>query len=146
MVSLLKTYLKFFTILIFISIFSVTPVKSQELSALGGFMYDYTGAYERSYAWQIEYREDFGNHYAFSVSYLNEGHLKHHHRDGHALQIWARAPLLDKRLVLSAGIGPFFYYDTTRAAEGADWNNDHSWGAILTCDALWYLGPAPRKW
>ncbi len=123
----------------FIALLGVCPVGAQELSVLGGAMHDYTNSYDRSYAWQVEYREGFGDYYAFSISYLNEGHLERHHRDGHAVQVWARAPLLDKRLVLSAGIGPFFYYDTTRATENADWSNEHAWGIIMSCDALWYL-------
>ncbi|MFA5073127.1 MAG: hypothetical protein WC539_04445 [Nitrospirota bacterium] len=126
-------------ILCCIILVAACPVQAQELTVLGGGMQDYTNTDERSYAWQIEYRDKLGEHIAYSISYLNEGHIKNHHRDGHIVQLWARTAFLEKHLLLSAGVGPFFYYDTTRSSEGSDWENDHGWGMILSCDASWYL-------
>jgi hypothetical protein len=44
----------------------------------------------RSASWQLEYNEGMGEHFAYSISYLNEGHLPAHHRDGHTVQLWTR--------------------------------------------------------
>jgi hypothetical protein len=123
--------------LILILVF-VRSAHAQEFTALNGWMMDYTKTHEQSHSWQIEYKEGFGEHFAYSITYLNEGHVTNHHRDGHAVQLWLRSNMLDRRLSLSAGIGPFFYYDTTRAGVGDTWSNDHSWGALVSVAATWY--------
>lgn len=115
------------------------PALAQEFTGLGGWMKDYSTTHDESFSWQLEYREGLGEHFAFSFSYLNEGHIKEHHRDGHAFQLWVRGTLFDRRLSVEAGLGPFFYYDTTRATIGDNWSNDHSWGGLLSISATWYL-------
>jgi hypothetical protein len=63
----------------------------------------------------FEYLQEGSSPFAFSVSYLNEGHLEDpekHHRDGFVLQLWARKPVLAPWFTLAAGIGPYYWYDT----------------------------------
>jgi len=116
----------------------VSPLHAQEeLFGLSGMLQNAeTG--DESYSWQLEYLEELNRNLAFSISYLNEGHLPSHHRDGHTLQLWARTSLLDKRYRLSAGIGPFHYFDTTPAQDAA-YANEHGWGAIMSLAAAWHL-------
>ncbi|HEY5103364.1 MAG TPA: hypothetical protein VII70_11325 [Steroidobacteraceae bacterium] len=40
-----------------------------------------------SYTWGIEYRQPFSEHLSASFTWLNEGHLVNHHRDGQAVQV-----------------------------------------------------------
>jgi hypothetical protein len=44
----------------------------------------------------------------------------------------------DRRLTLAAGAGPFYYFDTLAAKEGASYANDHGWGANISLAATWY--------
>jgi hypothetical protein len=114
------------------------PAAAQEITGLAGAMYDYTKTRERTYSWQVEYLQGLGENFAYSISYVNEGHVTNHHRDGHAAQIWARTTVFDRHLAIAAGVGPFFYYDTTGARAGASWANDHGWGTLFSTTATWY--------
>jgi hypothetical protein len=115
----------------------VLPATAQELSLLAGHT-RVTEVEEESYAWTLQYLQALNEHFAVSFSWLNEGHLDNHHRDGQTVQIWARAPVLDPRLSLSAGFGPYTWFDTARASEGASYGNDHGWGAVFSLGATWY--------
>jgi hypothetical protein len=68
---------------------------------------------------------------------LNEGHFPDHHRDGHTGQLWARFNMLDRRFSLAAGVGPYFYSDTTRVSAENSYVNDHDWGIITSLAATW---------
>ena len=50
--------------------------------------------------------------FAASLSWINEGHLEEHKRDGFAVQGWGRVPLLDNRLSIGIGAGIYQYFDT----------------------------------
>lgn len=124
-------------VLIVVLILSAAPLRAQEFHLLGG-VGNNTATSNGTYAWQIDYLEGLGEHLAFSVSYLNEGHVPVHHRDGNTLQIWERLNLLDRRLTLAAGAGPYYYFDTTTAAiPGASVDN-HGWGEVFSTAATWY--------
>jgi hypothetical protein len=82
---------------------------------------------------------DLNEHWAVSFSWLNEGHFEHHRRDGHTLQLWARTKPLGERVVLAAGIGPYQYYDTKLAREGASYVDSHGWAVIASLSATWRL-------
>ncbi|MGE5172265.1 MAG: hypothetical protein ACM3MD_00395 [Betaproteobacteria bacterium] len=125
------------TVVIIVSIVAACPAGAQEIFFLGGAMQD-TETNDRSYSWQIEYREGLAEHFAYSLSYLNEGHTPNHHRDGHSVQIWTRANVFDRRLSLAAGFGPFYFFDTMAAPAGTSHYNDHGWGGILSFAATWH--------
>ena len=110
---------------------------AEEFHGLGGMVQSFVSG-ERSYSWQLEYQESLGEHFAASLAYLNEGHLKLHHRDGQMAQLWTRTSLFNRRLTLGAGIGPFFYFDTVAAKSGASYANDHGWGLTTSLAATWY--------
>jgi len=90
-------------------------VQAQEFSLLAGPL---RSGSQNTYSWEANYREGLGRYVAWSFSWLNEGHIPDHHRDGQALQIWGRLPLWDDRLELSAGAGPYRYFDTSAAQAG----------------------------
>jgi hypothetical protein len=112
------------------------PVFAQELSVFGGGM-EAGGWKETSYAWALDYRHGLGEHAAISFSWLNEGHVTNHHRDGQTVQLWVRTTMLDRRLSLAAGAGPYVYYDTTRSG-GANFSDQHGWGALYSVSATYY--------
>ncbi|UFS70075.1 hypothetical protein LPW11_19620 [Geomonas sp. RF6] len=119
------------------------PAHANELALLGGVS-DSAEAEKSSYSWQIDYRHRLLKSLSLGMSYLNEGHLSGHHRDGYAPQAWAHLPLLADRLELSAGVGPYLYFDTI-TAEGSPtgYRNDHGFKALTSLSAAWY---SERNW
>lgn len=124
--------------ILIIMLFISSPLRCEELSILGGIMRN-SATNDGSYSWQVEYLQRLDKHFAASVSYLNEGHVPDHHRDGHALTLWTRTDALNRQLTLAAGAGPYFYYDTTTARNGANYSNSHGWGTIFSLTATWHL-------
>lgn len=88
-------------------------LRAQEFSLLAGRMFtpDLT-AHNSSYAWQIDYRHGIYRNLEASIAWINEGHVRGHHRDGNAFELWYRLPLFSNILRLSAGVGPYYFYDT----------------------------------
>jgi hypothetical protein len=109
---------------------------AQELSLFGGAI-EASGLKEQSYSWAFDYRHGLGEHAAVSFSWLNEGHVTNHHRDGQTVQLWARTSVLGRRLTLAAGAGPYLYYDTTRPV-GTQYADQHGWGGVFSLSATYY--------
>lgn len=110
---------------------------AHELSLLAGAMQE-KATREASYAWQLEFRHWMNERFAVSLSYLNEGHVLDHHRDGGMAQVWTRKELFEPRLSLSGGIGPYYYFDTTQPESGTGYANEHGWGVIGSLELSWY--------
>lgn len=90
-----------------------------------------------SFAYQVEYREGLGEYFAASASYLNEGHVPNHHRDGLVpIMLWGRANLLDRRLSLAIGAGPYLFADTTKI--NGIVRDDHNVGGLMAVSATLY--------
>ncbi|OGV68230.1 MAG: hypothetical protein A2283_10240 [Lentisphaerae bacterium RIFOXYA12_FULL_48_11] len=118
-------------------LFALCHVSAQEVFFLGGPIQ--SGGDDSSYTVQYEYDEGLGENLFASLSYINEGHFADHHRDGCAAQIWFRSNILDRRLSLAAGIGPYGYFDTTRPAGTSDtYTDEHGAGTIASLAATWY--------
>ena len=116
---------------------SAGPAMAGELFVLGGATKD-TGNSHQSFGYQTEYREGLAENLAVSASYLNEGHVPNHHRDGLApLMLWGRANLVDRRLSLAVGAGPYIFADTMTTTTPV--RNMHGVGGILGGSATWYL-------
>ena len=124
--------------LLFIPAMGNHTIFAQELHLLGGVVQE-RDSRDRSYSWAVRYLHGLNEHWAVSFSWLNEGHFEHHHRDGHTLQLWARTKPLGERIVLAAGIGPYRYYDTQLAREGASYVDSHGWGAVASLSATWQM-------
>jgi hypothetical protein len=112
------------------------PVRAGELSLLGGYGVTNNPS-EKAFAWQVQYMEGLGDYFAYSLSYLNQGHFISHHRDGNAANLWVRTNLLDRQLSLGAGVGAVFYYDTKLSANAPP-RDMHGWGGMANVAATWY--------
>ncbi|WP_298436083.1 hypothetical protein [Geobacter sp.] len=113
------------------------PVLAGEISLLGGYGVT-NNPTQRASAWQVEYTEGLGEHFAWSLSYLNQGHFVEHHRDGNAVNLWVRASPFHPQLSLAAGAGAVFYYDTIIPSSGAPASDFHGWGTMVNVAANWY--------
>ncbi|AQH01100.1 hypothetical protein A9R05_19715 [Burkholderia sp. KK1] len=116
--------------------FASTALHAQELSLLAGAL---KSSSNNTYSWEGTYREGLGRYAAWSFSWLNEGHIPDHHRDGQAVQFWGRLPLWNNRLELSAGAGPYRWFDTKQAQLGGDYSNTHGWGGLFSLRAAYYF-------
>ena len=64
---------------------------------------------ETAPAWSFEYLQNLNEKFYASFTWLNEGHVTNHHRDGHSVQMWYRWLTPSRSFVLSGGIGPYSY-------------------------------------
>jgi hypothetical protein len=113
------------------------PAHAQELHALIGGQYT-PDLHEKTYSYSIEYLQNFNDYAYGTFTWLNEGHVTNHHRDGYSPQFWLRLPSASRQFTFSAGIGPYRYYDTTAlAAVGV--TDAHGWGVLGSLAAQWYL-------
>ncbi|HZZ12223.1 MAG TPA: hypothetical protein VFE79_16165 [Paraburkholderia sp.] len=117
-----------------------TPAAAQEFSLFGGGS---RAGDTNTYTWAFNYQEGLGQYFAASFSWLNEGHIPDHHRDGQMVQLWARMPLGSPRFVIQAGVGPYRYFDTTTAEQGGSYSNVHGWGVVYSVRAAYY---ASSRW
>lgn len=108
-----------------------------DLYLLGGGLKSF-GPGDNTYSWQLEYRQDILKHLAGGISYLNEGHITRHHRDGYTAQAWGRTELADYRLTLAAGLGPYLFLDTERGLIPQAYSNLHGVKAMLSLAAAWH--------
>lgn len=107
----------------------------QELSFSAGKAV-YNDKNDTALAWQGEYRNDFHRNIAASVSYLNEGHVTGRKRDGLALQGWGVTHLLEEKLLLGLGLGPYRYHSTNCA------KIERGWAAMASVSATYYVEPS----
>lgn len=110
---------------------------AQELSVLGGTTTE-MGVKDSSYTWQIDYRQDFFQNFASSLSYINEGHVIGHHRDGDAWEAWGNLPFFNDKIAVSLGAGVYYYYDTVPMG-GAGSADVHGTAPIYSFTATGYL-------
>lgn len=111
--------------------------QAQELTLFAGGLQQ-SDTNKKTPVWAFEYVQGVHENIAASFSWLNEGHLPGHHRDGQTVQLWARTNLRDRSLSLAAGIGPFRYFDTTVSSAGGGYANIHGWGGVGSLAATYY--------
>ncbi len=117
------------------------PAHSQEFSLLAGGQR--TGELdETTYAWSYEYLQNLNENFYATFTWLNEGHVTNHHRDGHSAQVWYRWLSPSRRFVFSGGLGPYRYYDTTIPSgdPSGESTDAHGFGAMYSLAARWYFG------
>ncbi|HTW37179.1 MAG TPA: hypothetical protein VMD49_01265 [Steroidobacteraceae bacterium] len=113
----------------------VPRASAEELAVLAG----QSEAHPRdSYAWQLEYRQPLARFLEVSFSYLNEGHLFGHQRDGGAAQVWAVTPRWGDHVELAFGAGPYFYFDTQELDGEAQARDRHGVAEIYTGSLTYY--------
>lgn len=93
---------------------------------------------ETSYAYSIVYQHNVAEHAFLSFSWLNEGHVTEHHRDGYGLQGWLRWLSSTRSFDAALGVGPYRYYDTTLHPTATTYLNDHGFGMIYSAAVHWY--------
>lgn len=113
------------------------PVSAQEIYVHGGAT-SRTDSSSGSYAWGLTYLHGLGDYAALSLTYLNEGHVPDHKRDGFSPQFWGRYPLFDRKVSLAAGVGPYLYFDTVNSTYTNSYSNTHGVGAMLSLSATLY--------
>lgn len=112
-----------------------SPALGQEVYFLGGFGNNSrTG--ETPFMWEGSYAEQLSRHFEWSFSFMNEGHIKYHHRDGVTPQLWVRSFPFHNRLFISAGAGPYLYFDTN-SSNGPGHDDDHGFGGVFSVSATW---------
>jgi hypothetical protein len=116
---------------------------AQEVSLLAGSISSLSD-WPRSYAWSFSYRHVWRDYFSTTVAYLNQGHFPGHHRDGVTGEAWAQMDLFDNQLTLAIGAGPFNYYDTTVAARGGGYSDNHGWAWLYSAGATWQ--PEKKGW
>src|SRR5579862_2666718 len=85
-----------------------------EISVFGEYVKS-ESQWPSSTAWGISYRKILAPYFAASLAYLNDGHFPGHHRDGVTAEAWLPINLFHDHITISAGVGPFYYYDTVVA-------------------------------
>lgn len=112
---------------------------AQEVTVYGGAL-RVKEADEATFSAGASYSHPLGEHFALSLSYLNEGHPQGHHRDGVAGQLWARTGGNVPGWSFGAGVGQYYYFDTTdlHSASGARYTNDHGWANIYSLQATYH--------
>jgi hypothetical protein len=111
----------------------ITPAAralAQELSGLAGAVWD-VATPQTSYAWTLDYAQGMGAHAHLVASWLNEGHVEGHHRDGYTFQVGTRTTVLSPRLSLGLSGGAYRFFDTVDEPVRG-YSNHHGWGAILS--------------
>jgi len=94
---------------------------------------------ETSYAYSVVYQHNVAEHAFLSFTWLNEGHVTEHHRDGFGLQGWLRWLNNSRSFDAAAGVGPYRYYDTTLHPTATTSINDHGFGVLYSVAVHWYV-------
>jgi hypothetical protein len=112
---------------------------AQELDLLVGAQHT-SELGETTYSFSYEYLQNLSEHWYATFTWLNEGHVTNHHRDGHSLQIWYRWLTPSRTFVFAGGIGPYRYYDTTSPAGemSQESTDEHGYGVMYSAAARWY--------
>jgi len=114
-----------------------SPALGQELYLLAGGQYT-QGLKESTYSYSMEYLENLNDYTFATFTWLNEGHVTNHHRDGYSAQFWLRLPSASRRFNFSVGVGPYRYYDTTEPT-AAGVTDVHGWGVLGSAAVHWYF-------
>jgi len=93
---------------------------------------------DSSDSWQVDFRYFPARYLAWSASYINEGHVPGHKRDGVATQLWGRIPMYRNRVVVSVGAGPYRFFDTAVRPDGS-FADLHGWAVVYSASAAYTL-------
>lgn len=113
-------------------------LRAQEISVGGGGMRTPDSS-QTTYNWQIEYRGNLSPRFAWSLAWLNEGHVTGHHRDGVAAQIWGGLPVFGERTQVAVGVGAYQFFDTQAGTDG-DSRIQHGWAPMGSLSLTRYTG------
>lgn len=129
-----------FNFLALLAIFVSCSAAAQDASLLAGGMRN-DADNDKSFAVNLGYTQRVNPWFAYSLEYTNEGHPRLHHRDGLSPQLWFHTPVPDKGFSFAAGVGPYYYFDTTTGNGSlADYRNEHGWGTMANFSLKYHLG------
>ncbi|MFC4338741.1 porin family protein [Cupriavidus numazuensis] len=117
----------------------------QELLLMGGAHTNppIHGDDDRSAVYAYSYQQNLTDNWYATYTYLNEGHVSGHHRDGHSAQLWWRWLTPGRQLALSVGAGPYLFFDTTEAQDDGSYRNHHGVALQASAAATWYVSGGP---
>lgn len=121
---------------------AAAPLQAREVTVSAGAV-ETRDTNQHSYSWSLDYQHRLGAHSGVGLTYLNEGHPGTHHRDGIGGQFWLRSPTPAEGLSFAGGLGPYYYFDTTRAVNDDSHRNLHGWGTLASLSANWNF---PSRW
>ncbi|VVD80204.1 hypothetical protein PCO31111_01077 [Pandoraea communis] len=114
---------------------------AQQVGVYPGDMKQLDGGRERTYAWSFDYQQPIHRYFDVSFTWLNEGHVTNHHRDGFALQFWAHREFFAGRFDAGIGLGPYTYFDTVATGPDRSYENKHGVGMMYSAYLAWYFRP-----
>ncbi|WP_005031761.1 hypothetical protein [Holophaga foetida] len=117
---------------------AVLPLGAQEISFGLGQLRPLNGV-TQTYAWQIQYLQPISAKWGISLTWLNEGHLEDHHRDGLALQFWRFHNMDYHRLRLGLGLGTYRDFDTTGENAASGYRNQHGYKQLISIKSQYPL-------
>ena len=116
---------------------AASPLFAQEIYLQGGGT-ESSQTHDPVLRWGLEYVQGLSEHWAAGLTHINEGHIPNHHRDGYEPQIWLRTNVVERKLWLAAGVGPYLYFDTTNHGSRDTSYDAHGWGTVFSLAATWY--------
>jgi hypothetical protein len=129
-----------YTFLALSLVFVSCLAQAQDASLLAGAMRVDQNPDDTSFAVALGYNQHINKYLSVSADYLNEGHPKLHHRDGLGAQVWLHTPVPQRGWSFAAGIGPYYYFDTTTGNGSlVDYRNDHGWGQLTSLSLKYHL-------
>ncbi|ODV43499.1 hypothetical protein AWV79_17080 [Cupriavidus sp. UYMMa02A] len=117
----------------------------QELLLMGGSHTNppIHGDDDLSAVYAYSYQQNLTENWYATYTYLNEGHVSGHHRDGHSAQLWWRWLTPGRQFALSVGAGPYLYFDTTDGLADGSYRNHHGVALLGSAAATWYVSGGP---
>lgn len=122
--------------IVVVLIFAPRWALSQEVYVFGGISGDQHHSSLTSGSWALSYMGEIGNGFVGSFTWLNEGHLGGHHRDGPAFQMWYRYSV-NPKLSFEGGGGVYVFYDTKRRKDKTV--NTHGLGSAFSLAGTYRL-------
>lgn len=114
---------------------AATAAGAQDVSLLAGRT-KAEGIARPTFGFDFSYTHDISPNLAAGFSYVNEGHVTGHHRDGVAAQLWLQGETAPG-VKLGLGAGPYQYFDTTLAETADGFHDAHGTGAMYSAAATW---------
>src|SRR5439155_17893229 len=116
------------------------PATRHELSLSAGRTIVNSFNSELAAATSLEYRYGLGRDLDWTVTWLNEGDARVLRRQGVAMQLWLRQPLLNERLALGVGTGPYLAVDRDKGKPADDGEHERLAG-LLSITARYRMSP-----
>jgi hypothetical protein len=120
------------------------PAMGQDV-ALSSGLTKVNGADKPTFGLNFSYSHDLAPNLAAGFSYINEGHVTGHHRDGVAAQLWLQGETVPG-LQLALGAGPYQYFDTTLAETADGFHDAHGTGGLYSVLATWRMRDSRLFW